>query len=164
MFERRHICHYPTQISACFLSLSDIYSTFLFLFSCSLVNSSSKWEGNYVAISSLAASSLSSMHRSSARRKKNGKRLSNKRKDDWKRRVPDGKRDKNARRLFSSPSLILARFLSFFFNRNEKELVAVFVFDTLFFSFGIIMPNMICLASSTSFFSLLDNKICYIYC
>jgi hypothetical protein len=26
------------------------------------------------------------------------------------------------------------------------------------------MPNMICLASSTSFFSLLDNKICYIYC
>jgi hypothetical protein len=47
--------------------------------------------------------------------------------------VPDGKRDRNARRLFSSPSLILARFLSYFlFNRNEKELVAVFVFDTLF--------------------------------
>ncbi len=134
LFERHHICYYPTQISACFLSLSDIYSqlsyscsSFFFFLSCSLVNSSSKWGGNCVSNSSLAASSFLGMHRSSARkREKKRKRLSNKRKDDWEWRVSDRiKRDRNARRLFSSPSYLywesFSFFLSFLFNRNEKN-------------------------------------------
>ncbi len=92
------LSHKSLLASLFLLSTSDIYIYilnflslvllffFLVLLSCSLVNSSSKCRGNCVSNSSLAASSLSGIRRSSTTKKEEN-RLSNKRKDDWAWRV-----------------------------------------------------------------------------
>ncbi|UJR23678.1 hypothetical protein I4U23_026661 [Adineta vaga] len=89
IFERHHICHYPTQISACFLSLSDIdsqLSSFFLVHSLIHLRNEKKKKKKTVTNASLAAtaSSLSSIDRSLVRKRRNRrrKRLSNKTKDD----------------------------------------------------------------------------------
>jgi hypothetical protein len=59
------------------------------------------------------------------------------------------KRDRNARKIIFITFIYIKKVLFFSFCSIEmkKKLVAVFVFDAFPFSFGIILPNMICLAS-----------------